>query len=1190
MNDFPKEVRSPPLVLAALLGAVPVHQPLTEALHESSITACGQKRVKCLSFSYDMRIPPSKRGGKDVPGYEVCGLVKKRWLEKICNEVPSTLVVCFDWSEEPLVSQADESQALSHLQHARRQARDRELRVLLFAVLHADVSDPEAQCSALRMQPEGSGLVIARGTADIAAKAQKLERLVYQNGLSFYADEEKRHRKVQPMVSTMPGWMQSALHVRANFKLGFLSEFRRDTRSALKHYIKAYEQLIKDASVADVVERMSLCSHITIRMYQLYLQSHDISAAVHHCRIHAAFLRSYSPSEELLAWRRWYGLTVNHQLFAELLESVVQQMPVLIDQADLWQFSGFHYQCAATYAMCLREWGKNALESLSTDSSCGGDLVPAPFVGQNESLERPDECASAIREVNLRRALQKATDAVNGDQCLQLLTRAQVACKERGYTAGVVVCTARMAEEYMSKGNVSAAVKLYEKARRRDNDAKNKCGHWTAWPALHQFSLQQSIKCSCHELGLVEIPSICRSSSSSESEMQSGSENITVASMSDISEGQDTICQRLLMDAFEYMTTFLDQMTVPQQAELLETVRAAVSKVGSEALQRVQPIPFDAAGGHVEFQANTSNCQTFHVVLHSPLATPLKMSRAVASTSCGDIMLSCAADTSLSSLEWKVGCPVELTGTWTAEPPAVIPHDFCISMVCVTLDASCGEISLAVKRLCRRGDLPPLASEFKLPASVSLQTSSHSELPPNLNRPLQGVKLPEPSTPPIRAEMFLPVDSTTAMLHEYFVLHVATFARPSDSLNQIAGEIAKLWMSCSVQVQDDHLEGNIFRTGDFAASLLGKPVEGSVDGRANVIPLSMDEAKGRVVAEVQSAQLKPVEPVVALFKEHLADGPLTWKVDEEPLIIPIVVRSSRECRALLSISVCLRSGTGDAIAATVKLPPVALYFRQALQTSFEDRPSGAGSSPLPRMPRRFSIKSTAQNGIELKSVCFVQDTVGSLLDIPENAKSNRIPALGILDRVAPGSSHAFALPPSNRREPEGRLLVSFQREQAIASFFPFPSSLKALHEGAVPDGSAEWPLPKEPLGVALPANSLTVDLEHGSTGMVAEPLEVKVCVRRGTPGAQEYRVRIIQGESGDGSDRFFISGPTNTQNILMAAREAEIGSSFHLIPLRPGWLTLPRVQVSCGAHEATSMPSSIFVFPAKQPIVWRSVG
>ena len=67
--------------------------------------------------------------------------------------------------------------------------------------------------------------------------------------------------------------------VRANFKVAFLNEFRKDARGALTAYIKAYEQLLKESDLIDVVERMDLCNHITVRPEVYRIPIDDIAEA-----------------------------------------------------------------------------------------------------------------------------------------------------------------------------------------------------------------------------------------------------------------------------------------------------------------------------------------------------------------------------------------------------------------------------------------------------------------------------------------------------------------------------------------------------------------------------------------------------------------------------------------------------------------------------------------------------------------------------------------------------------------------------------------------------------------------------------------------------------------------------------------------------------------------------------------------
>jgi len=148
----------------------------------------------------------------------------------------------------------------------------------------------------------------------------------------------------------------------------------------------------------------------------------------------------------------------------------------------------------------------------------------------------------------------------------------------------------------------------------------------------------------------------------------------------------------------------------------------------------------------------------------------------------------------------------------------------------------------------------------------------------------------------------------------------------------------------------------------------------------------------------------------------------------------------------------------------------------------------------------------------------------------------------------------------------------------------------------IPQGIAEWPLPKEPARQSPEQGTLKVDLEHGVTGSVGESMEVRVVVHRTTQSIQDFKVRILPsegattGSAATGSDKFFHSGPTNTQAVLVSSPESvpQVLLSFMVVPLRPGWLAVPRVQVTSGNQDVTSGPTSIFIFPSPQPVLWRS--
>jgi len=1283
MEDYPREVRTSPLPLVALVGATHLHAQLVEALHEGAMAMVQQKRMRYLSFDYDYQIPPCKRGGKDSPSYIPEGILKRRWLRKVCDELPAVVVVCFDW-----LSDAGETalpEALARVQHAQRQVHNRDIRLLVFVALCPKATDPEHQCQALRQAQDVSGFVSARGLADLATKAQKLERMVHQYAMAFYADEEKRHRRVQTPRPSAPAWIRAALQARASLKTGFTCEFRRDTRAALKSYIEAYEQLVHDAEIADIVERMALCNHITLRMYQLYLQSHDISAAVHHCRIHTATLRSCCTNEPALAWRRWHWLASNHQVVAELLENMLAQLPLLVDRTDMWHFPGFHYQSSASYVGHLKGWARSAVEGdpplLPEPSGTGGAHVAAPYVGQAEVLERPGECTDPRREVALRRGREEAFKALHADRGLQLLTRAQAACKERSYSAAITACSVRMADEFLSEGNFAAASKLYERLIQHPVETEPRGGVRPMWPAVRRRALERSILCSFRALGIRDVPALCCGAGAPPpvpAQKEAPDEMLLAAARVEAR-------RRLPLDAFEYLSTVAsaDGVAIPtitplpeeQQTELLHALFDVLRSGGaaeeggntggddggrgatSSSALAPEEVPFPGAIANVEICTQAvGDPLELSVRLRSPSAAAIEISDAVAITSHGDVELSALLGVADDApLCWKEGQDLELRGGWRTMPRRMaLPQDVRVASIRLTL-AGVQHVSLVIRDIrppMRVSLLPPFRAPHR--SSVSLEGGLIGGPP----RTPAGAGM---GGAPFRAEVFCPVEPSAALATEHFVFHMVVLAKRQ---MKHAHAPMRLSLAYSVRAQEAAADfpGNeapvppsvlrLLAGGEGVAACVvggGGPataeppltVDGAADGSANChwVPLALDGAgeaaaltASAALAELRDGCLRPLGETFALTAEHLGDGPVRWSEDEEPLVVPLAAICDHPCKASVSLRLFWQEEgvDGEDEAEAASAGQVDIRFRSSLQVTFDDRKlntTGPGGTE-PCTVRRLLLKSLAPAPLVLSSVSITKPGAEAASGHPPQS------VLGALGRLAPQASHVFALLRGHNETSttSGSLVVRFARADADAVFFPWTTWRGDPRMAATVRGSLAKPcvagltLPEElsppsqpaspgaqsaadaaqasasgdAVPVPPPAPPLRVDLEHSSTGTVAEPLVVKVKVGRTSchaGGLQEIRVFIGLGSEADGgkgaaaaSERYFLHGPTHSQAILASSEklQPQVCSSFTILPLRPGWLAVPRVQVSVGGQEAASAPASIFIFPSGQPVLLRN--
>ena len=211
---------------------------------------------------------------------------------------------------------------------------------------------------------------------------------------------------------------------------------------------------------------------------------------------------------------------------------------------------------------------------------------------------------------------------------------------------------------------------------------------------------------------------------------------------------------------------------------------------------------------------------------------------------------------------------------------------------------------------------------------------------------------------------------------------------------------------------------------------------------------------------------------------------------------------------------------------------------------------------------------------------------------PEGSDTERaVSCLGKMGQMQPGSSYAFLWPfePGLVLKSRPRLRVFFHRYQAVQAFFPWKEASSNWPPNPLPAAVVEWLLPA-PTSAAASSQSMQVELQVSSTGTVGTPLVVQVCLRYArTVDHDEIKVRVLQGE-GEVPDRYLLSGPTCYQAACLATADPnDVIPSFSLIPLKTGWLSLPRVQVTWGSQDATSTPSSVFIMPSCQPALTRSL-
>ena len=245
---------------------------------------------------------------------------------------------------------------------------------------------------------------------------------------------------------------------------------------------------------------------------------------------------------------------------------------------------------------------------------------------------------------------------------------------------------------------------------------------------------------------------------------------------------------------------------------------------------------------------------------------------------------------------------------------------------------------------------------------------------------------------------------------------------------------------------------------------------------------------------------------------------------------------------------------------------------------------------------RLSAAMLAQKPVSFSLRCHLPTAVetvrAEVFYTPEGSDIEQtVACLGKMGQMQPGSSYAFLWPvePGLVLKSRPRLRVCFQRYQAVQAFFPWKDIKSTWPPNPMPAAMVEWMLPV-PTAAAVSSQSLQVELQASSTGTVGTSLAVQVRLKYArSVDHDEIKIRVLQGE-GEVPDRYLLSGPTCYQAAcLPAADPNDVIPGFALIPLKTGWLSLPRVQVTWGSQDATSTPTSVFITPARQLALVRSL-
>lgn len=353
MSDLPAELIAKPLALICLSGldiTNTMHRSIWDAFNNNRRPDSAAIQFKLLGINHEF--PTAKPKRNSYEWYIPKGIIKRNWMNKYLNEIPS-LVVCFydlDWND-PLWNEK-KLDCAQKIQSLRTSLEGRSTKIAVVLVQRSAPPPPGSEdamateratalCAACEL-PAKSLYVLPHGD-HLLGYTSRLENAFNELAQNFY---HHQYRIVKGHKDQLNKTAHAYLFVRHQFKMGFLNELKQDKHMAQKHYQHAYNNLLEMRMVdTNTLEIKTIASFINYKLCRLMFALNQPRDAISQFRAHTDRFRSRTGPEELIfehhAW-----MASQYSTFAELFDEAIRQgLPPVQTQHP-----GYYFQLAAQHA------------------------------------------------------------------------------------------------------------------------------------------------------------------------------------------------------------------------------------------------------------------------------------------------------------------------------------------------------------------------------------------------------------------------------------------------------------------------------------------------------------------------------------------------------------------------------------------------------------------------------------------------------------------------------------------------------------------------------------------------------------------------------------------------------------------------------------------------------------------------
>ncbi|XP_010270568.1 PREDICTED: trafficking protein particle complex subunit 11 isoform X2 [Nelumbo nucifera] len=238
MEEYPEELRTPPVSLVSLVGCPELHSTISTYLHSE------QPPINTLALPDFSKISVLSRSKKETldsgqPG----GILKRDWLLKHRTRSPAVVAALFG-SDDVSGDPAQWLQVCTELENLKAVVRGRNIKLTVVVVQSFDKDEvSEDRMIALRKRAEIDSkyllTFVQKSSSDLKHSLNRLGSIVAELANTYYRDEGRRVKTCIEKKS----FSSVDLNIRYCFKVAVYAEFRRDWGEALRFYEDAYRAL-----------------------------------------------------------------------------------------------------------------------------------------------------------------------------------------------------------------------------------------------------------------------------------------------------------------------------------------------------------------------------------------------------------------------------------------------------------------------------------------------------------------------------------------------------------------------------------------------------------------------------------------------------------------------------------------------------------------------------------------------------------------------------------------------------------------------------------------------------------------------------------------------------------------------------------------------------------------------------------